>query len=108
MVTLLRLVSLVFLVIGIVGAIEYLPDPGEGSSLSGMFVECAMRGAQGDLAAGDGVQAVPCGGLLPSVYALLGGLLAALLIGGFASLLYNAKKTREVMERFEGNTASQQ
>lgn len=107
MVTLLRLVSLVFLVIGLVGAVELLPDPGEGNMLAGTFFECAMRGAQGDLTAGDASEAVQCGGLLPSVYALLGGLLAALLMGGFASLLYNAKKTREIMERFEGNTAQQ-
>ncbi len=105
MVTLLRLVSLVFLVIGLVGAVELLPAAGEGGDLAGTFFECAMRGAQGELTAGDGAQAVQCSGLLPSVYALLGGLVAGLLMGGFASLLYNAKKTREIMERFEGNTA---
>ncbi len=107
MVTLLRLVSLVFLVSGLVGAVELLPDPGEGNNLAGAVFECAMRGAQGDLTAGDASAAGQCGGLLPSIYALLGGLLAALLVGGFASLLYNAKKTREIMERFDGNTAQE-
>ncbi len=97
MVTLLRLVSLLILAAGVIGAIEFLPPAGGGRSLTGTILGCVIGGSENANQGG----AAACGDFLPSLYGLLGGFLAALLIGALASLLYNAKKTREIMERFE-------
>ncbi len=97
MVTLLRLVSLLILVAGVIGAIELLPPTGGARSLIGTVLGCVIGGSEN----ADQGGATACSGFLPSLYGLLGGFLAALLIGALASLLYNAKKTREIMERFE-------
>jgi hypothetical protein len=126
MVQLLRLAAVLVLVIGGVAAIELLPQSrGAESTLTGA-IDCVLRDhgqarAQAPAAVpvpGVGAQAAPaavplvvpvlpaspnaadCQRFLPSFYTGSGALLGSLVFGALGSLLYNTRRSREIMEQF--------
>ncbi len=109
MVTLLRIAAIVFFVVGVVVAVEGLPqgvDPAtHGRNLTQCLLQDRVPLEAPPPAAEEGVigppAPVPCDQYFPSLYILAAGVLSSLLFGGFASLLYNVRRSREVMERFD-------
>lgn len=124
MVQLLRLAAVLVLLIGGVSAIDMLPARGAGGSTLTGIVDCVLRDhgqAQAQAQAPvpvPGVQATPaaraaptvvpalpaspadCGRFLPSFYIATVALVGSLLLGAFGSLLYNTRRSREIMEQF--------
>ena len=121
---LLRIVAVLVLVIGGVVAIEFLPQRGGLGATLGDALECVTRDhalAQAPAPApipGVGVQVAPaapgapaaraagalstaeCQRFMPSFYAAVCGTIGSLLLGGFAALLRNTRRSREIMEQF--------
>ena len=107
MVTLLRIAALILLCAGSLIAIEGLPQGADATSHARAVVQCLDLPVIGspppEVEAGEVGPPTPasCEPYLTSLYALTAGVLASLLFGGLGSLIYNVRRSRLVMERFD-------
>jgi hypothetical protein len=112
---LLRIAAVLVLVVAGVTAIELLPQRGGLSANLGEAFDCVTRdraaaaqapGAAPAAALATTLTAAGCERYIPSFFAAVIALIGSLLLGGFASVVYNTRRFREILEQFAAGAAS--